>query len=139
MKNQGYEPLSLKMCIRSAKTYDFCVFVCFAFMYALLSHLHKCMLPSDIKLAHRQNIRKQSSISNVARYVSYVKSETSDIWRTGAWFLKPFGERVEEKHIYHLAKPNSAVKTGTVYRGCNVIYEVFWKMEKSTLRGELET
>ena len=54
-------------------------------------------------------------------------------------FLKPFGERVEEKHIYHLAKPNSAVKTGTVYRGCNVIYEVFWKMEKSTLRGELET
>ena len=84
-----------------------------------------------------QTFEKWHNVS--CRYVSYVKSETSDIWRTGAWFLKPFGERVEEKHIYHLAKPNSAVKTGTVYRGCNVIYEVFWKMEKSTLRGELET
>ena len=73
------------------------------------------------------------------RYVSYVKSETSDIWRTGAWFLKSFGGRVEEKHIYHLAKLNSAVKTGTVCRGCNVTYEVFWKMQKLTLRAELET
>ena len=44
------------------------------------------------------------------RYVSYVKSQKSDIWRTGAWFLKPFGERVEEKHIYDLVKPNSTVK-----------------------------
>ena len=29
--------------------------------------------------------------------VSYIKSEISD-WRTGAWFLKPFKERVEENH-----------------------------------------
>ena len=32
------------------------------------------------------------------RCVSYVKSEASHIWRTVAWFLKPFGERVEENH-----------------------------------------
>ena len=43
-------------------------------------------------------------------HVSYVKSEKSDIWRTGASFQKPFGETVEEKHIYDLAKPNSIVK-----------------------------
>ena len=43
-------------------------------------------------------------------HVSYVKSEKSDIWRTGASFQKPFGETVEEKHIYDLVKPNSIVK-----------------------------
>ena len=43
-------------------------------------------------------------------YVSYVKAQKSDIWRTGAWFLKTFGETVEEKHIYDLVKPNSTVK-----------------------------
>ena len=52
------EPFSLKMYIGSAKTYDFCMFVCFAFMYTLISCLHTCMLLSDIKSAHRQNIRK---------------------------------------------------------------------------------
>ena len=77
-------------------------------MYALISCLHTCMLSSDIKRAHRQNIRKWHSISNVRkwhnvsyRYVSYIKSETSDIWRKGAWFLKAFVESVEENHIYH--------------------------------------
>ena len=52
------EPFSLKMYIGSAKTYGFCMFACFALMYALLSCLHTCMLSSDIKGAHRQNIRK---------------------------------------------------------------------------------
>ena len=90
------EPFSLKMYFGSAKTYDFCMFVCFAFMYATLS--------SQIKRVHRQNIRKLNSISNVRkmvsyRYVSYPKSKTSDIWRTDAWFLKPFGERVDENHM----------------------------------------
>ena len=51
------------------------------------------------------------------RYVSYIKSETFDIWRTVAWFLKAFGESFEENHIYYLVKLNSAVKTRTVYRG----------------------
>ena len=59
------------------------------------------------------------------RYVSHKKSEKSDIWRRGAWFLKPFGERVEENHIYPLVKPNSAVKTRTVYRRYDVCYQVF--------------
>ena len=66
------------------------------------------------------------------RYVSYVKSETSDIWRKDAWFLKPIvGERVEENHIYHLVKPSSTVKTKTVDRGCNVCYQVFFEEWKN--------
>ena len=64
------------------------------------------------------------------RYVNYVKSETSHIWETGAWFLKSFGERVEENHIYHLVKPNYTVKTRTVYRGCNVCSQVFLENRK---------
>ena len=63
----AFESFSLKMYIVSAKTYYFCMFVCFAFMYALLSCLHTCMLSSDIKRAHCQNIRKQNSISNVRK------------------------------------------------------------------------
>ena len=59
------------------------------------------------------------------RYVSYVKSETSDAWGTVAWVLKPFGKRFEENYIYHLVKLNSAVKTSTEYGGCNVCYRVF--------------
>ena len=74
------------------------------------------------------------------RYVSYIKSEISDTWRTGAWFLKAFGESVEENHIYHLVKPNSTVKTRTVNIGCNVyVTKFFWKMEKLTLKAKFET
>ena len=40
----AFESFSLKICIVSAKPYYFCIFVCFAFMYALLSCLHTCML-----------------------------------------------------------------------------------------------
>ena len=61
-----------------------------------------------------QTLEKWLNVSY--RYVSY----PSNIWRTGAWFLKPFGERDEESHIYDLVKPNSAVKTRTIYRGCDV-------------------
>ena len=39
-------------------------------------------------------------------YVSYVKPETFNIWRTGAWILMPFLEQVEENHIFNLIKPN---------------------------------
>ena len=39
-------------------------------------------------------------------YVSYVKPETFNIWRTGAWILMPFWEQVEENHIFNLIKPN---------------------------------
>ena len=63
----AFKSFSLKMYMGSAKTYYFCMFVCFAFMYAWLSCLHTCMLSSDIKCAHRQNIRKQNSISNVRK------------------------------------------------------------------------
>ena len=71
------------------------------------------------------------------RYVSYVKLETSNIWRTGAWFLKPFGERVEENHIYHLAKPNSAVKTRAIYTGCHVCYQEFLENGKIDFKSKI--
>ena len=61
----AFESFSLKMYIVLAKAYYFCMFLCFAFMHALLSWLHTWMLSSDIKRAHRQNIPKQNSISNV--------------------------------------------------------------------------
>ena len=39
--------------------------------------------------------------------------------------FKPFGESVYENSVYRLLKPNSTVKTKTVYRGCNVCYQAF--------------
>ena len=44
-----------------------------------------------------QTLEKCHNVSY--RYISYIKSETSDIWRTGAWFSKPFWERIEENYI----------------------------------------
>ena len=70
-------------------------------------------------------------------YISYLKSETYDIWRTDAWFLKTFGERVAENHICDLVKPNSTVKTRTVYRGCNVCYQVFLENGKIDFKFKL--
>ena len=64
------------------------------------------------------------------RYVSYVKTETSDIWRTGSWFLKPVGERVEENYVHDLVKSSSSVKTRTLYKACNVCYQVFLEKGK---------
>ena len=101
-------------------------------MYALFSYLHTYMLSSDIKRANPQNTQNRIPLQLFEKwhnlsycYVSYAKSETSDISRTGALFLKSFLERVEENHIYNQVKPNSAVKTRTVYRGCDVCYQVF--------------
>ena len=93
------------------------------------------MLSSDIKSANVRTFENKIPVQtferphNVSyRYVSYVKPETSDIWRTGGWFLKPLGERVGKNHIYDLVKPNFTVKTKTVYRRCNVCYQVGkWK------------
>ena len=87
-------------------------------MYAFLFHVfpHVCFhLTSNVQIVrtfeNRNHIQMFEEWRNgTYRYVSYVKSQKSDIWRTGAWFLKPFGERVEEKHIYDLVKPNSTVK-----------------------------
>ena len=131
-----YELFWLKLYIVSAKTYDFYMFACFAFMYALLSCFQTCILSSDIKRAHivrtlqnRIPFQKFESYS----YASYIKSKTSDIWKTGAWFYKPFEERVEENHIYHLVKLNSAVKTRTVHRGYNICYQVFLENGKIDL------
>ena len=112
------------------------IFLC---LYALLSCMfcfrvwtHVCChLMSKVQIVRTfknkiliQTFEKWYNISY--RNVSYVKSETSDIWRTGSIIFKPFGERVEENHIYDLVKPNSTVKTG-----CNVCYSVF--LENGTI------
>ena len=69
-------------------------------------------------------------------YISYIKSETSDIWRTGAWFLKNFKERVEENHIYDLVKSNSAKKVEK-YRGCNIWYQDFLENGKIDIKSKI--
>ena len=51
--------------------------------------------------------------------------------------LKPFGERVEENHIYHLVKRNPTVKIRTVYRGCNVRYQVFLENGKIDFKNKI--
>ena len=71
--------------------------------------------------------------------MSYFKSEISDIWITDAWFLKPFGERVEENYIYYQVKLSSTVKTRSVYMRCYMLQNVFWKMERLTLRAKFDT
>ena len=131
------EPFSLKMYIGSAKTYDSCMFVCFAFMYALLSCLHTCMhhLISNVHIVRTfensipfQTFEKWHNVSY--RYVSYIKSETCDIWRTGAWFFwgKPY---------LPPSKPNSTVKTRTAYRGCNACYQVFLENGKIDFKSKM--
>ena len=73
------------------------------------------------------------------RYVSYVKAETSDIWRTGAQFLKPSGERFEKNRIYDLLNTNSRVKTRKYVEGITYVTKFFPKKEKLTLRAKFET
>ena len=101
-----------------------CFHVCFAFIFAQL-----------YAFMWYQTFEKWYNISY--RYVSYIKSETSDIWRTGASFLKPFGERVEENQICHLVKPIATVKTRTVYRGCKVCYQFFLENENIDRKSKI--
>ena len=60
------EQLSLKMNIRNAKTCDFCMLVCFALMYALLScFTHVCFhLISNVQIVINQN--SDSSVRKMA-------------------------------------------------------------------------
>ena len=98
------------MYIGSAKTHDclhFRAYVCFH----VISEVH--IVRTFENTIPFQTLEKWYN-------VSYVKSEASDICRTGAWLLKPFGERVEENDIYYLVKPDSTEKIRTVHRGCNV-------------------
>ena len=81
--------------------------LCFYACTHMISHMHTY-----------KTIEKKHNVSYL--YASYVKSETFDIWRTAAWFFKPFGERVGENHIYDLVRSNSTVKTRAEYRGCNL-------------------
>ena len=112
-------------------------------MYAFLSRLHiVCFhLISHVHIVRTfenripfQTFEKWHNVSYC--YVSYVKSEISEICRTGAYFLKPSGERVEENHIYHLEKPNSTVKTRAVYRGCNICYLDFLGNQKIDINSK---
>ena len=109
-----------------------CLYVLLSCMFCFHVWTHVCFyLMSNVQIVRTfenkipiQTFEKWHNISY--RNVTYVKSEISNIWRTGALFLKPFGERVEENHIYDLVKPNSTVK-----RGCNVCYWVF--LENGTI------
>ena len=66
--------------------------------------------------------------------VSYIKSETSDIWRIGAQFLKPFGERFEENH-----NKTEFYSTNMEHiEGVTYATKFFWKMEKLSLRAKFE-
>ena len=133
------EPFSLKMYIGSVKI---CEFVCLNALLSCILFFHVCThacfhLISNVHIARTfenripfQTFKKWHNVS-YRRYVSYVQSETSDIWRTGTWFLKPFGERVKENHIYHLVNLNSIIRTTTEYRGRNVCYQVFFGKWKS--------
>ena len=104
--------------------------LCFhAFIYALLSCFHTFMLSSDITFEEWRNVSYH--------YVSYVKTETSDIWRTGSWFLKPVGERVEENYVHDLVKSSSSVKTRTLYKACNVCYQVFLEKGKIDFKSKI--
>ena len=110
-------------------------------MHALLSYV--CFhLISNVHIVRRfensipfQTFEKWHNVSY--RYVSYIKSETFDIWRTSAWFLKSFGESVQENHIYHLVKPNSTAKTRTVHRRCNVCSQVFLENGKIDFKSKI--
>ena len=138
------ELFSLKMCIRSAKNMNFvCLYALFSFMLCFHVCTHICFnLTSSVHIIRTfqnripfQTVEKRHNVSY--HYVSYIKSETSNIWRTGAWFWKWFRERVKENHIYHLVKLNSTVRTRTVYRGCNVCYQVFLKNGKNEYRRKI--
>ena len=114
------------------------IFVCLCDLLSCMLCFHACTHVCFHTYAIPfQMFKKWHNISYC--YISYIKSETSNLSRTCAWFLKPFEERVEENHIYHLVKPNSAVKARTVYGGCNICYQVFWKRGKLTLRAKFET
>ena len=109
------------VCLYALFSCMLCFHVCIHVCFHLISNVHIVRL-----FENRISFQTFEKWRNVSyHYVSYIRSETSDIWRTGTWILKLFGERVEENHIYHLVKPNYTVKTRTVYRGCNICYQVF--------------
>ena len=112
------------VCLYALLSCMLCFHACFAFMCAHIYAFIWC-----------QTFEKWHNVSY--RYISYRNSETFNIWRTGAWFLKPFGERVNKKHIYHLVIPNSAVKTRTAYRGCKVCYQVFLENGKIEFKSKI--
>ena len=129
-----FESFSLKFTSCLQKHIIFvCLFVLLSCMLCFHVCTHECFhLISNVHIVRTfenripfQTFEKWHNVSY--RYVSYIKSETSFIWRTGAWFLKPFEERVEEKHIYQIVKPNSTVKPGTVYRECTYVPVFFGK------------
>ena len=76
------EPFSLKMYTRSAKTHDFCMFVCLVFMYALLSTSVCFHLKSSVHIVRTfknrvpfQTFEKWHNVSY--RYVSYISRKYS--------------------------------------------------------------
>ena len=121
------------VCLHVLLSCMLCFHVCKHLCFHLISNLHIVRIFENRILF--QTFEKWHNVSFC--YVSHVKSKTSDTWRTGGWFLKPLGERVEENHIYQLVKPNSTVKTGALYRGCNVCYQVFLENGKIDFKSNI--
>ena len=122
------------------------IFVCLSALFSCLLCFHVCKhvcfhLISNVHVVRTfenripfQTFEKWHNVSYL--YVSYVKSETSDIWRTGPWFLKPFGESWGKPYLSP-SKTQFYSKTRTVYRGCNVCYHVFFKNGKIDFKRKI--
>ena len=118
-----YALLSFMLC------FHFCTHVCLH----LISNV--CIVRTFENIIPFQTFEKWYNLSY--RYVSKVKSEASDIWKTVVWLLKPFSWRVDKNPIYHQAKPNSTLKTreGVIY----VTKLIFWKIQRLILRAKFES
>ena len=97
-----------------------CFYSCFAFMFAHMYAFiwYQTYTSSEQSRLEFHTFEKWCNVSY--SYVSYIKSETSAIWRAGAW--------VEENHISHLVKSNSTIVT-----------KFFWEMEKPALSEKFQT
>ena len=121
------------VCLYSLLSCMPCFHVCTHICFHLISNMHIART-----LGNRIPFQTFEKWHNVSyRYVSYVQSETSDIWRTGAWFLKPFRERFQENNIFRIINPKFIIKTRTVYRGCNVCYQVFSENGKINFKSKI--
>ena len=138
------ELFSMKMYIGSCKSiWLLCLYVLLSCIICFHVFTPVCFHPiSNVQIVrtfkNRIPIKTFKKWHNVSsRYDSSVKSETANIWITSAWFSKTFGESVEENNIYDQVEPSATIKTGTVYRGCNVCYQVFLENGKIDIKGKI--
>ena len=115
------------------------IFVC---LYALLSCMlcfHVCTNMQIVRIFENRipikTFKKWHNVKLPLRQLRKVRNIR--YWRTEVSFLKSFGERVEENHIYDLVKPNFTVKTKKGYRGRNICYQVFLENGKIDSKSKI--